>query len=67
MTFWLEVISYILLVDSILALLVAWYGQGWYVRNVGLLARYLPPAKGWALWYVTLAIFIFWLIHGGVM
>jgi len=63
--FWLEVFSYVLLIDSALAVAVAWYGQRWYSRRVGIVACYLPPAKGWAVWYFLLAMLIFWLIISG--
>jgi len=61
---WLEIISILFVIDSLGALWFAWYGKRWYMHHMGVMAKYLPPAKGWAVWYFLLACFIFALIQG---
>lgn len=60
---WLEIISILLVIDSLGALWVAFFGQRWYLHHMGVIAKYLPPAKGWAIWYFILACVILLLVH----
>ncbi|HTR19133.1 MAG TPA: hypothetical protein VMH91_04135 [Candidatus Paceibacterota bacterium] len=55
------VIFYLLCIDSIAANLVAMFGQKWYLKHFRLVSRVFPPAKGWALYYLLLVLFIGWL------
>lgn len=65
MNFSIEVlIFYILLIDSIGANLVAWFGIGekWYLKNLRIISRYFPPSRGWTTYYLILVILIGLLI-----
>ena len=55
------VIFYLLCIDSIAANFVAMFGQKWYLKHFRLVSRVFPPAKGWALYYLLLVLFIGWL------
>jgi len=58
-----SIIFYLLLIDSIGANLVIWFGEEWYVRHLRLISRLFPPAKGWALYYLVLVLWIGFLIY----
>lgn len=62
----LDIISYMLLFDSLGAVWIAFIGRKWFVHNFHAISRFFPPAKGWALLYFVLALFIVWLRNGGV-
>jgi hypothetical protein len=55
---WLAIIFTILLIDSMGAILVAWFGQKWWTQSMGFLARHFPPAKGWSVLYFTLVLML---------
>lgn len=54
----IDLIFYLLLVDSIGAIFVAFGARGWYLDKVGIMARWFPPAKGWAVLYFALALLL---------
>ncbi len=54
----LKILFYILLLDSLIANLIAWRGQDWYSVKLPSLSKYLPITKAWAGWYLILVIFI---------
>lgn len=62
------IIFYILLVDSVAANVLAWTkGRKWYHRHFRIISRWLPMARGWALYYLVLVLaFGFYLITQGV-
>ncbi len=64
-----SIIFYLLLIDSISANLLVWFGSDWYAKHLGLVTRLFPPAKGWALYYLLLVLWIGWLIYrqGGLL
>ena len=53
-----EVIYYILLVDSSAAVLVAWFGRGWYAKACFAFSKWFPATKGWTFTYLGLVLFI---------
>lgn len=53
-----EIIFYLLLIDSIGANLVAWFGHTWYTSHFRLMSRYFPVAKGWCVAYFVLVLWI---------
>lgn len=55
---WTAVVYVLLLIDSMGAILVAWFGRKWWLQSVGPLAKYFPPAKGWAVLYFILVLVI---------
>jgi len=56
-----EIIFYILLIDSIGANLVAWFDGKWYAKNFRIFSRWFPATKGWTAYYLILVLFIGWL------
>jgi hypothetical protein len=58
---WIDIVAILILLDSMGALWFAWFGNRWFIHHMGVLAKYIPPAKGWALWYFILACFILFL------
>ena len=55
---WKIVLFTLLLIDSMGAILVAWFGQKWWIHLVGPLAKYFPPAKGWSVLYFMLVLML---------
>ena len=52
------IIFLVLLVDSLGAVFTTWFGGRWYTKHFRIVSRYFPPAKGWALYYLLLTVFI---------
>ncbi len=50
------IIFYLLLTDSVSAVLVVFFGEQWYNRHFRIFSRFFPPAKGWALYYLVLVL-----------
>lgn len=63
---WIQIFALLLVLDSIGAVWMTWCGQRWFIHHMGVLAKYLPPAKGWALWYLILACIIFAYSQGWI-
>ena len=53
-----ELIYYVLLVDSVAAVLVAWLGRGWYAKLCVGFSKAFPVTKGWTFLYLALVLFI---------
>ncbi|MCF6277059.1 MAG: hypothetical protein L3J07_04475 [Candidatus Magasanikbacteria bacterium] len=65
-TFWI-IFFYILLVDSVGANAISWFGvKKWYKGNFSIMARYFPATKGWTIYYFVLVLVIGYLIHNYV-
>ena len=47
-----------LLVDAVAVNLIIWFGEKWYLENLKIMTRYLPPAKGWAALYLVMVAWI---------
>ncbi len=59
----LQIIFYLLLIDSIGANLMSWGGgQKWYHKHFRIMSRYFPVTRGWTTYYLILIIFIGLLI-----
>ena len=57
------IIFYLLLIDSLGANLVTWFGGKWYTKHFRLLSRYFPAVKGWTTYYMVLVLFIGYLMY----
>ncbi|HEV8666370.1 MAG TPA: hypothetical protein VN665_00795 [Candidatus Paceibacterota bacterium] len=57
------IIFYLLLLDSVTANFVAYFGRRWYVQHFRLISRLFPLAKGWTTYYLVLVLWIGWLTH----
>ncbi len=56
------VIFYLLLADSISCNLMVVFGAKWYIQHFRVFSRWFPPAKGWALYYLILVLWIGFLL-----
>ena len=52
------IIFYIILIDSLSANIVAWFGADWYVKHFRIISRYFPVTKGWTTYYLILVLWI---------
>lgn len=59
---WVVIVFTLLLIDSIGAVVMSWFGQCWWVQLAGPLADHFPPAKGWTLVYFCLVLVIGYLL-----
>lgn len=57
------IISIILLIDSIGAVFMSWFGSNWYLHHARIFSRYFPIAKGWTLLYFVLMLWIASLVN----
>ncbi len=55
---WSLVVFVLLLLDSIGAVVVSWFGARWWAQHLGAIAIHFPPAKGWSAWYFLLVVMI---------
>tara|TARA_B100000508_G_scaffold60333_1_gene47084 strand:- start:131227 stop:131457 length:231 start_codon:yes stop_codon:yes gene_type:complete len=58
-----EIVFYVLLIDSLGAVLVSMFGARWYTKNFQSFCRFFPPAKGWAIFYLILMTWIGSLLY----
>lgn len=59
---WTTYIYGLLLLDSIIANLIALFALKWYKKKFPKMSRALPLTKSWALWYLILVLIIGWLL-----
>ncbi len=57
----IHIVAALLLLDSIAFMLISFFGRRWYLDTFAPITRWFPPAKGWALYYFALTLFIAWL------
>lgn len=61
----IHIVIGLLLLDSVFAVVIAFVGQRWYLDTFAPIARWFPPAKGWAILYLVLtvlmAVMVGWL------
>ncbi|USN88568.1 MAG: hypothetical protein H6780_03720 [Candidatus Nomurabacteria bacterium] len=55
---WMVIVYTLLLIDSMGAIIMSWFGQKWWLQYTGFMAKYFPPAKGWSLLYFVLVLVI---------
>lgn len=58
-----SIIFYLILLDSILVNVVAWFFSKWYKKNAGVWGKHFPATKGWALLYLILTLWIGYLLY----
>jgi len=59
---WTIYIWYLLLLDSIIANIIALSAFKWYKKKFPRMSKALPLTKSWALWYLVLVLFIGYLV-----
>ncbi|MCA9366989.1 hypothetical protein KC887_01845 [Candidatus Kaiserbacteria bacterium] len=64
-----SIFFYLLLIDSVSANILVWFGPDWYAKHFRVITRIFPPAKGWALYYLILVLWIGTFIYraGGLL
>ena len=61
---WLELFYLALVLDSLVALWLAWFRKRWFSKLAPLPATYFPPAKGWATLYFVLTALLLLTARG---
>lgn len=59
----LKIIFWVLLLDSLIANYISWYGNREYWNSIKFFKRYMPLTKGWTVLYLVLVLFIGYLIY----
>lgn len=57
----IEIVFWLLLLDSVVANIVAWGFKGWYFKHFRLISRWFPAAKGWTTYYLFLVLWVGYL------
>ena len=58
------VVFYILLIDSLAANAVAWFGgEKWYVKHFRIISRYFPAVRGWTTYYLILVLWYGFVLY----
>jgi hypothetical protein len=57
------IIFYLLVIDSVGANLVAWFGEKWYTKHFRIFSRVFPAAKGWTMYYLILIMWVGFLLY----
>jgi len=52
------IIWYLILLDSVIANIISFWGVKWYKKNYKKLYRYFPITKGWSLLYLILVLWV---------
>jgi hypothetical protein len=59
---WEIVVYALLLIDSIGAVAMSWFGRKWWIHSTGKFSEFFPPAKGWSVMYFVLILVIGYLL-----
>lgn len=59
----IKIIFWLLLLDSLVANTIVWFGNAEYLNKIKFFKRYLPLTKGWTAWYIILVLFIGYIIY----
>jgi len=59
----IQIIFWVLLIDSLTAVYIAWFGNKDYFNKFTFFKRYIPITRGWTVWYIVLVLFIGYLIY----
>jgi len=59
----LQIIFWLLLIDSLIANYISWFGNKEYFNKFKFFGRFMPITKGWTIWYLILVLFIGYIIY----
>ena len=63
-----QIIYYLILLDSVIANIVAWFFPKLYKKNYKGFYKHFPTTKGWCLWYLILVLWVgYALIRLGIL
>jgi hypothetical protein len=58
------IIYYIILIDSIGAVITTLFFPKWYKKNMHKgIVKHFPAAKGWAIYYLILVLWVGWALN----
>jgi hypothetical protein len=52
------IVFYLVLLDAVVANLIAWVGGEWYLKHFRLVSRFFPMTKGWTAYYLILVLWV---------
>jgi len=58
----IEIIFWLLLLDSLVALYITWFGKKEFFNKIVFFKRYFPLTRGWTSFYFVLVLFIGYII-----
>lgn len=59
-----SIVFYILLIDAVGANILAWSnGQRWWQKNLQIISRNFPMARGWTTYYLVVVIIMGIMLH----
>jgi hypothetical protein len=62
------IVFWVLLLDSLVAVAIAWFGQKWYMNHFRVISRFLPMKRAWATYYLALVLWMgFMLCRSGML
>lgn len=59
----IEIIFWLLLLDSLIATCIAWSGYKEFFNKMFFFKRYFPLTRGWTTFYLILVLFIGYIIY----
>lgn len=59
----LQIIFWLLFLDSLIAGYIAWFGNRERYNKMKFFQRYMPLTKGWTVWYIVLALFVGYILY----
>jgi len=60
---WEAIVWYLLLVDSVIAIVLSFCCAKWLKKNYKGLWKHFPITKGWSIYYFVLVLIIGWLLY----
>jgi len=61
-------VYYLVLLDSIGAIILSFFFADWYMKNYKGFWKHFPATKGWAIWYFVLVLWVGWgLLRLGIL
>jgi len=59
----IEILFWLLVVDSLVAVYITWFGNKEFFNKISFFKRYFPLTKGWTTYYLLLVLFIGYIIY----
>ncbi|MCB9808841.1 hypothetical protein H6776_00385 [Candidatus Nomurabacteria bacterium] len=53
-----SIVFFVLLADSLVANIIAWFGSRWYLDHFQIMSRWLPLTKAWSLGYFLIVLWV---------
>lgn len=59
----IKIVFWLLLLDSLIAVLITFFGNREYFNKMFFFKRYFPLTKGWTSFYLILVLFIGYIVY----